>query len=76
MRFIRAYWKKREEMERRRGGKIILERSIPTSFIKLVGTDLSSITKAAENRTIWKGIVVRLFVVHKQPGNVMGYIVS
>ena len=36
------------------------------------GLDFTSSTRAAENRTRWKGIVVNLSVVPRQPSKVMG----
>ena len=36
------------------------------------GTDFVSSARAAENRTRWKGIVAKSFVVPRRPSNVMG----
>ena len=37
------------------------------------GMDFASSTRAAENRTRWKGIVANSSVVPRQPSKVMGY---
>ena len=54
--------KKEKEADRRRGGKTISKS----------GMDFASSTRAAENRSRWKGIVANLSVVPRRPSKVMG----
>ena len=56
---------KEEEVDGGRGGKTIK---------KWKGMDFaSSATRAAEDRTRWKGVVVKSSVVPKRPCKVMGW---
>ena len=56
--------KKEEKIDRRRTGKTILWSE---------GKDFASSTRAAEDRTRWKGIVVKSSVVPQRPRNFTGY---
>ena len=51
-------------VDRRRGGKKVLK--------EWTGMDLASITRADKDRTRWKGIVVKSFVVPQEPHKVRG----
>ena len=39
---------------------------------ELIGMDFASSTRAAENRTRWKGVVAKSSVVPQRPRKVMG----
>ena len=56
--------KKEKEADRRRGGKTFIKEG--------TGMDFASSTRAAENRSRWKGIVANSSVVPRRPSNVMG----
>ena len=40
---------------------------------KWTGMDFASSTRAAGNRTRWKGIVAKSSAVHRRPSKIMGY---
>ena len=57
------------ERKRRRGRQ---KKRWEDYFKELTGMDFASLTRAAENRTRWKGIVSNSSVVPRLPSKVMG----